>query len=368
MGGFENDMWREILEKALSREFSEDRKIAVYGAGDSSLRAIPCFEMMGDDLVYFIDDTPSKYGTLFFGKRVISFEEAHELCKSFIVLVCSLSKKTEDTLFNLLYTNPIEGVVIGTPEEYVFCREKNKVLAVYDMLADEKSKETYANMILYRMGKIKLSRALIDTGKQYFSFPEIYTWPLAEVFVDCGGFVGDTLEQAIMANEGPFEKTFVFEPDRNNFQALQYRVERLTREWNIDDNSICLINAGVGEKDQEVQIIKDVKQGGISTRLSAREEGKDAIQVFSLDNYFSEQKISFLKADIEGFEYPMLMGAQHVIKRDQPVITICIYHSACDMYRVPLKLKEICPEYQFAVRQYRLGKLETVLYAWVSNG
>ena len=46
-------------------------------------------------------------------------------------------------------------------------------------------------------------------------------------------------------------------------------------------------------------------------------------------------------------------------------MAICIYHSAFDMYRVALKVKEINPKYKLSVRQHSNDILDTVLYAYL---
>ena len=99
--------------------------------------------------------------------------------------------------------------------------------------------------------------------------------------------------------------------------------------------------------------------------LNQAEVEKGGIQICSIDGYFANNSISFLKADIEGFENQMLYGAEYVIRRDQPKMAICLYHSPFDMYRIALKIKELCPSYKFAIRQHAYTINETVLYAYI---
>ena len=83
-----------------------------------------------------------------------------------------------------------------------------------------------------------------------------------------------------------------------------------------------------------------------------------------LDEYIKEP-YTFLKADIESFEYRMLCGAKRGIRTYQPRMSICIYHSAIDLYSIPLLIKEILPEYHFAVRHHADDLTGTVLYTWI---
>lgn len=68
--------------------------------------------------------------------------------------------------------------------------------------------------------------------------------------------------------------------------------------------------------------------------------------------------------DIEGAEKEGLQGARKIIKRDKPILTICIYHKREDFFEIPLLIKSIVEDqYTFYIRQYRYGQSETVLYA-----
>lgn len=68
--------------------------------------------------------------------------------------------------------------------------------------------------------------------------------------------------------------------------------------------------------------------------------------------------------DIEGAELNALIGASHILKRDKPLCAISVYHKAGDLLAIMEYLKNLVPEYKFAVRHYSLGLVETVLYAF----
>jgi hypothetical protein len=90
----------------------------------------------------------------------------------------------------------------------------------------------------------------------------------------------------------------------------------------------------------------------------------EKLQMVSLDEYLTEP-YSFLKADIESFEYRMLLGAEKGIKKYKPLLTICLYHNAVDFYSIPLLVKSMVPEYKMAVRHHSDELQGTVLYAWI---
>ena len=354
---------REELAQALRWRFDGIKGVAVYGAGDTAERWLAPF---GDGNLlpdYFIDDTPGKSGTFLYNRPVISFEEAHTLCKSFLILPCSILPSTRKAMEKSLLEVPIDGArYCAVFDEYVFSRHANMVLTVYDMLEDDLSKATYANMILTRMGRAAQDQDLVLFGQNYFGIVPFINCNIHEVFVDCGAYVGDTLEQFLTVRAGMFHRIFAFEPFEKSFQAMKARTERLTREWGLENHQIELVQAGIGDRAYNVEL----KTGDYADGTALSEESAHGdIPVISIDKYFEDQPITFLKADIEGYEWKMLHGAEQVIKRDQPKLAVCIYHFPSDMYRIALKIKEICPEYKLAMRQHSYTFNESVLYAYI---
>ncbi len=297
------------------------------------------------------------------GKPIISFEEAHTLCKYFLIIPCSIVPETRKIMEKSLRDDPIEGAQICSLfDEYVFCTHSEEILSIYDMVEDDLSKATYANMLLTRMEKVEQNQDFTLLGQNYFAITPFLRCNLQEVFVDCGAYVGDTFEQFLNVRAGLFRKIVAFEPFDRNFRAMKARAERLSREWGLEDNQIELIRAGVGERSYKstLKVDSHVDGGALSS-----ESAHGDIPVISIDNYFAEQPVTFLKADIEGYEWKMLHGAENTIRRDRPKLAICIYHTPFDMYRIALWLRSVCPEYRFEIRQHNCEIWDTVLYAYI---
>jgi FkbM family methyltransferase len=158
-----------------------------------------------------------------------------------------------------------------------------------------------------------------------------------------------------------------------NFKAMNYRITRLKNEWALSDNVIKLVYAGVGAKTEQKFLFSSSNSGNqssISTGIGSKLmndniEGAQEVTVYALDDYFKEQQVTFIKADIESYELDMLHGAEAVIKRDKPLLAICIYHNASDMYTIPLFIKNMCKDYKFKIRHHTVVSSETVLYAYL---
>ena len=246
-------------------------------------------------------------------------------------------------------------------DEYVFTKRQAEILKCVELLDDEESAETYAEIIECRLfGRLPQEKFI--SNDQYFILPEFRRLVEKEIFVDCGAFVGDSVEKYILAHDGTFGKIFAFEPDNINYRSMKNRVERLNREWALTDDKIQLVNAGVGLKTTD-GIIEN--HNGLGTNISEDTNlTGDSIKIYALDDFFNEQPINFLKADIESFETDMLQGAEKIIRRDVPKIAICIYHNASDMYRILHWLNNLNLGYRFAIRHHSSLFFDTILYAY----
>ena len=100
---------RAELAQALSKKFDDSTGVAIYGAGDTAERWFNSF-LDEEEITpkYFIDDTPSKRGTTFLGKPIVTFEEAHALCKSFVIVPCSYDARTIEFMSKSFHENPVE--------------------------------------------------------------------------------------------------------------------------------------------------------------------------------------------------------------------------------------------------------------------
>jgi FkbM family methyltransferase len=94
--------------------------------------------------------------------------------------------------------------------------------------------------------------------------------------------------------------------------------------------------------------------------------GKLEVAVTTIDSLFPEtgDKISFLKADIEGFEFPMLLGAEKTILRCRPKISLTVYHPQNNVAEMMDFLRGLHPDYKFVTRGIADSGHPVVLQVW----
>lgn len=153
-----------------------------------------------------------------------------------------------------------------TVDEYVFAKRADKILKCVELMDDEESAETYTEIIESRLTGRLPGRKFISHD-QYFVLPEFRAVSEKEVFVDCGAFVGDSVEKYISVHDGTFGGIIAFEPDILNYRAMEVRIKRINSEWAFQSDKIQLINAGVGSN-TTVGILE--KQARTSSSISEK--------------------------------------------------------------------------------------------------
>ena len=240
--------------------------------------------------------------------------------------------------------------VYGAKEDVIhfYAQNAERVDTVANMLADEKSKNTYLGIIKFRQTHSKK-----DFPSQYYEKTQYFIEEMKlskdEVFIDCGAYIGDTIDE-FLKHCPEYKQIVAFEPELRNFKKISKK---------HNNSKITLINAGAYDKDGIVDF-KGV--GGTGTIIAGG--GVMSIQVKTIDN-LNLEKVTFIKMDIEGAEMNALKGAEKTILRDKPKLAICIYHSEEDMICIAEYIHNLVPEYKLYVRQHNSYPIiyETVLYA-----
>ena len=82
-----------------------------------------------------------------------------------------------------------------------------------------------------------------------------------------------------------------------------------------------------------------------------------------IEEIVKNDKVSFIKMDIEGAELKALEGAKETISKYKPRLAICIYHKYEDIYEIGDYILTLNPNYKLYIRHYTTCMWETVLYA-----
>ena len=64
----------------------------------------------------------------------------------------------------------------------------------------------------------------------------------------------------------------------------------------------------------------------------------------------SNEKITFIKMDIEGAEKDAIKGAKNHIKNEKPKLLVSAYHIPEDIFAIPKLIDDIREDYKFYMR------------------
>lgn len=348
-----------IIKRKVEKLNVNNRKIIVWGMGHVADLYENAFRTEGIDVFAYTAKGVSDGGE-YHGHRIIAPRSVAQIENPLVVI----------NVKNPVYVKEIQAEIESMDseieclmaDEFFFGRKAETIFNNIKILADEKSKIVYTSLIEHLLDN-DLKMYDLYEDNQYWAIPPFHKEDFNEVFVDMGGFVGDTLEKYLFTKVGTFKKYYVFEPNERNYAALQKRIARLNEEWGLDEKQIVPVFAGVG-KDNGEFYFNETKCKGASSHYTKEKTGIER-KVINLDTYFKDIRVSFLKADIESYEFDMLQGAVKVIERDKPKLAISIYHNAVDLYNILDWLKDLNLGYQFYIRHHSVHEAETILYAYV---
>ena len=264
---------------------------------------------------------------------------------------------------------------IGSPEKLHGCLEENVGVAdcflIWDMgfwkdknyaakhkkefdeaqklLCDEYSKQVYKAYIEAQEGHIDNDIQYCTSGT-YFN--ELTKKKIrGGAFVDCGSYDGESAINYIKF-AGEECRVYAFEPDRDNFEKLVERVRN-------NPEFICL-NKGCYSSEKKLSFNSN---GDMSSSLAV--DGDETVEVTTIDKVVGNEKVAFIKMDVEGAELEALKGARQTIERDMPVLAISVYHKQEDLITIlPYisKLHNGNITYNLYLRHHGVVATELVLY------
>ena len=222
---------------------------------------------------------------------------------------------------------------------------------VFELLADDKSKEIYCDILMARItrdDKYYLNAySKSEEYQQYFALDILPPEDSKGVFVDCGGYTGDTAEKFIKYYSEKYKAIYVYEPDPRNASCAEENLKKY--------HDICIRQCGVGKENRTAYF------NSMGTSSSSIQKKGIEVKVISLDNDIRE-RVTFIKMDIEGEESNAIAGAKNHIEQEKPVCAVCVYHKIQDIWKLPLQIMEINSEYKLYLRHYTKNSMETVAY------
>lgn len=225
-------------------------------------------------------------------------------------------------------------------------RFQNEWCELFASLDDDESKQTLFDVLRYRLTADTrfMQGYAVRLKDQYF---EPFLALRSEVFVDAGGFDGDTTEE-FCRRYPDYRKVLLFEPSERNMRAAKARL--------AGHRDIRFYPEGLSDSPGSMTF--NPEAGSASAVTSGQGE---EIQVTTLDRAVAEP-VSFIKMDLEGWELKALAGCERHIRDDRPKLAIAVYHQAADFRTVWRYVRSLRADYRVHLRHYTQGWSETVMF------
>ncbi|GIO12300.1 hypothetical protein J19TS2_18550 [Cohnella xylanilytica] len=360
----------DISTKNYVDQVKDKKPVVIWGSCSTGQLVYELFEKFGisENIEYFADNSPNKWGTEQNGLPVLNPDEVVRLAKNNPDVYIIISALHQSDIYRQLRSLGIEDHNIdvqgfGLARGYWTYRQETpyRIIEahledyekVYSLLEDERSKSVYLGILNYKISLDNQYMADISSPpeEQYFEH-DIIRIKSNEVFCDCGSFNGDTLESFMNHSGGAYRKYIAIEADQYIFKELNDKVSSNGYE------SVQTYNVACWNEKTILKFESDQSSGHIT------DSGSISVAADTLDNLLKDEEITFLKMDIEGAEERALIGANEIIQKYKPTLAICLYHSLEDYYKLPLLIKKLNPDYRLFVRHYKdRVDVETVCYA-----
>ncbi len=277
-------------------------------------------------------------------------------------------KATNSQLYNnsMDYYNQYKLWGAYRPEEKEFEMADNRAHALvdhledfewlYQNLKDYRSKRILVNILYYWLmsDPKKIGQIKDGTFYQYFD-PDLVQCSEEEVFVDIGGYIGDTLINYSKAfGKNCYKRMYCYEIVPANIEYIEKNVEL----FQLDN--VIIRKKGASSRNGTMFLSSNV----LSSISQLSEAGSFDVPIVKIDDDI-EEDVTFIKMDIEGGEEEALLGCIEKIKENHPKLALSVYHNHKDLWKLPRIIYEADPSYHFYLRYYGSAILPTeyIIYA-----
>ena len=339
---FRKDLWTHLKETS--------KPILIYGMGNGADKIIGYFEKYDIEYMDVFASDGFVRGHLYRGKRVISYSEAYEKYGRDFIIVLSFGSHLPDVM-NIMYEldkkhefyAPDVPVCQGELfNEEFFDMHANELFNARELMADEKSKEIYDNIIRYKLtGRLSYLKATED--KEEAVNKELLKCEKYESYADLGAYNGDTVRSYLEYCPN-LKKIYAFEPDSRNFKKLSTYAEEENRA------EIHSYNYAAWNKNENIEFISSGNRNSSKDGTNSYKSKTVSIAAARLDSV--TDKVDFIKYDVEGAEYEAIRGSDKIIQKCYPDLLISLYHRNEDLYILPFLVKELHPQYKLYLRRF----------------
>jgi FkbM family methyltransferase len=373
----------EDLERLLARERTLfdaqasplDKAVVLFGAGGLGRMTLAGLRRVGIEPLAFSDNNPSLWGAAIDGVQVLSPADAAKLFgdkASFVVTIWRAGgghrlANTRRQLLDLRCSKVVSFAALFWKYGEVFLPyyalglphtlrgQADQIERGFELWSDDASRAEYLSQVRFRFALDFDGLPSPDVHDQYFP-DDLFKIRDDEVFVDCGAFDGDTLKALLEVHVPSFRGQIVaLEPDPSNLQKLTQYVSALRQELR---GRVSIMPLAAGARREKVSF---AATGTAAAGID--HSGPLRVDCAPLDEILKDTDPTYIKMDIEGGELEALEGARTVIRRTAPILAVSIYHRPDHVWKIPLLISSIQPQYRYFLRPHNEEGWDLVCYA-----
>lgn len=328
----------------------------IYGTGDGADKLLDYLMSNGIEVhgVCVSDDFYKE--RIFRGMKVLPISVATKE-NDLPLFMMAFGVKETDKIYklskeiNLIYP---EMPVCDTPPftKKTVLKNEEKIKKAYSLLADEKSRHVYENIIQFRLsGDISLLKECETPPEEGYEL--ILKPDREEIIFDCGAYKGDTIDD-FLKYSNKVSELYAAEPCPKSFEKL--------KEKHGDFN---LYNCAIGKEDGSAEFIFSRGRGSTLANNGKLTAGKlKTVPIKTVDSILCGRPCTVIKYDVEGNEADSISGSVETIKKYRPDLLVASYHKGEDIFNLPLLIDELFGGYKIYLRHHPcLPSWETNVYA-----
>ena len=344
-------------------------EIVIYGAGNCGQKLASAAKEHGIRVVAFVDARAKTLESLHGIPCYLPVgEELRALASRGIPVVLGFFNYATDPLpiISLLAEAGFSSIIsyfeiherLGMSPEFWLAPRMNlyerreEIFAGLELFEDSVSRQVYHDHMALRLtfNQSFLQKPSIETQYAPSDLPPLKR-PIR--LVDGGAFIGDTIDY-FLDESMEVEAVVAFEPDMINYTKLVAASGKYT-DCNVET---MLLPCGIGRVTEVLRF-----QGGQGAGSLLTESGDLHVQVLAFDDILPNFRPTLIKLDIEGAEPEALRGAAKTIRKYEPDLAVCIYHTPGHLWEIPRQIRELMPSCKLNLRYHRFNGFDTVLYA-----
>lgn len=255
------------------------------------------------------------------------------------------------------------GIPIVAPKSVLNDEDRQRLylIGLSEKMREKQCTEIYFSLAGLGVPVDKILRPYWDVYNEWSYFDkDIVVKNLGpdEVFVDGGSYdfyTSSAFVKACDSRGATVKRIYAFEPNAEFGELCRKNAGRLGDKARV-------INAGLYSRDTNLYF--EMHPSNKDCLMATDKVTDIKLPVITLDNHVdADDKVTFIKYDVEGTELEALKGASKIIRRDTPNLAICIYHKPLDYIEIFEYIYSLVPEYKFYIRIYGAGGGDIVLHA-----